>query len=230
VDAALGSIRDQYTNSPTGSSGSGDPRVTRHQTMDRRNRSQAERRAQRHQKYRDYSLPRRVLFQCAPTAPRSRGSTPYRAIFARDQVRGELSAAKAARLLAPLEGGGGVPKVLRARLTAWAPGSRFAQAPCAAGYTLPRDFCAGSSAGRTERSEGRAASGPPGGGRGGAKGPARTPYRLGAGIKVRAGTLRRRLFPMDRSQSCGSGLPGAAPPSPQPVSDPLERASAALPC
>src|SRR5271157_284319 len=39
--------------------------------------------------------------------------------------------------------------------------------------------------------------------------------------------LTARFFA--RSQSCGSGLPGAAPPSPQPVSDPLERASAALP-
>src|SRR5271157_2603632 len=39
--------------------------------------------------------------------------------------------------------------------------------------------------------------------------------------------LTARFFA--RSQSCGSGLPGAAPRSPQPVSDPLERASAALP-
>jgi len=38
------------------------PRSARHQTMDRRNRSQAERRAQWRQGKIDYSLPRSVLF------------------------------------------------------------------------------------------------------------------------------------------------------------------------
>src|SRR5260370_41987134 len=97
--------------------------------MDRRNRSQAQRRAQRHQRISDYSLPRPVFFQSLP--PRSplksfrpfgacpwRGSrlsrnfivccrflvyfqTPYRAFFAQHQLRLELSEAKLAPLLAP---------------------------------------------------------------------------------------------------------------------------------
>jgi len=59
-DQALGSIRDHFTNSPTGSNRAWSPRNARHQIMDRRDRSQAERRAQRHQGKGDYSLPRPV--------------------------------------------------------------------------------------------------------------------------------------------------------------------------
>ena len=185
--------------------------------MDRRNRSQADGRAQRHQKYRDYSLPRRgPLPVCTNRAwVASVYTLPRDFCAAYSAGRTERSEGRTASG-PPLRGVGGCQRSCAHVLTAGHSDSRFAQAPCAAGYTLPRDFCAAYSAGRTERSEGRTASGPPGGGRGGAKGPARTAYRLGTAIKVRAGTLRRRLFPMDRSQSCGSGLPGAAPPSPQP--------------
>jgi hypothetical protein len=65
MDQALGSIRDHFTNSPAGSSRPGLPGTARHQTMDRRNRSQADRRAQGRQDNCDYSLPRPVPFYFA---------------------------------------------------------------------------------------------------------------------------------------------------------------------
>jgi Integrase core domain len=57
--------------------------------MDRRNRSQAQRRAQRHQDNIDYSLPRPVFFQSLPPRSHSKVSDPLERAWRGPRLKGE---------------------------------------------------------------------------------------------------------------------------------------------